>query len=153
MRWSRPEEGVVELSAGATTVLIREMRLAPLGPERGGVLLGRRIGGSVDIIIDLVQGPIDQDSASSLSFTRSNAHQALVDSAWAASAGTVNYLGDWHTHPQQHPTPSMRDYATWKRLAQEQAAEHLPLFFLIVGGQQVCCWEVFPRDCCCLNSV
>lgn len=147
MRWLRVSKGLVELSDSATVLVVAEMGAVFGGLERGGTLLGRRLRPSPDIIVDLVQGPLDEDSSSRLSFRRSRAHQAVVDSIWSASGGTVNYLGDWHTHPELRPCPSRLDHNTWLSLAREQRLEHQPLFFLIVGAQEVGCWEVSSQSC------
>lgn len=151
MRWIRPSGGTVELSEKAAKTLDAEMPGALAGPERGGSLIGRRIANSPDVVVDLVLGPLDADASSPVSFVRSGAHQSLVDSEWEASAGTSNYLGDWHTHPEAVPSPSRRDLATWVRLVRAQTAEHQPLFFVIVGGLEQRCWEANLGSCTLLR--
>lgn len=34
---------------------------------------------------------------------------AAIDKAWGESNGKVHYLGDWHSHPNNPPTPSPED--------------------------------------------
>ena len=43
-----------------------------------------------------------------------------------------DYLGEWHTHPEDWPKPSGKDLREWRILLREQRR---PLVFLIVGFQ------------------
>ncbi|MBP2546256.1 integrative and conjugative element protein (TIGR02256 family) [Acinetobacter guillouiae] len=59
-------------------------------------------------------------------------HQETVDTAFQNSDGTYQYLGEWHTHPEDAPTPSMTDYSSWnKNLSAKE-----PLILIIVGRTQ-----------------
>lgn len=44
-------------------------------------------------------------------------HRERFDAAWTASAGSVTFLGDWHSHPGGPATPSVRDRAAMEKLA------------------------------------
>jgi integrative and conjugative element protein (TIGR02256 family) len=44
-------------------------------------------------------------------------HGAIALSRWIASQGTIRYLGEWHTHPEDHPHPSVLDRSEWKHLS------------------------------------
>ncbi|WP_315974813.1 Mov34/MPN/PAD-1 family protein [Stenotrophomonas maltophilia] len=59
-------------------------------------------------------------------------HAKLALDRWRASRGTVRYLGEWHTHPEDHPTPSGLDRAEWRRLAAGRRDER-PQLSIIVG--------------------
>lgn len=64
----------------------------------------------------------------------------MIDEAWRASHGTCTYLGEWHTHPELTPIPSMIDWADWqRRLRSDRFSE--PIYFVIVGLQGVVAWE------------
>jgi len=109
--------------------------------EAGGVLLGRHLLDKSAIIVDQVTTPLPGDRRTRTSFYRSQKrHQKIIDQVWQASNGTCTYLGEWHTHPEPVPMPSMVDWRGWlKRLATDQFTE--PLFFVIVGTQHTCVWE------------
>ena len=47
----------------------------------------------------------------------------------------MDYLGEWHTHPEDLPKPSDKDLREWRILLREQRR---PLVFLIVGLKG--CW-------------
>ncbi|MFX9397410.1 Mov34/MPN/PAD-1 family protein, partial [Acinetobacter baumannii] len=51
------------------------------------------------------------------------------------SNGTSVYLGTWHSHPQNIPTPSNIDYADWKSCILRNPDRQL--FFAIVGIQAI----------------
>lgn len=111
--------------------------------EAGGVLLGRRIIESKDIVIDDVSEPSPEDRRSRFSFHRTKkAHQKRIEEAWRESSGALNYLGEWHTHPEDRPTPSCVDRMDWKNLMKKCRFEGDELFFFIVGIECVSGWEV-----------
>ena len=59
-------------------------------------------------------------------------HRALAKRRWRASGGTVRYVGEWHTHPQDHPIPSILDRTEWRHLARSRV-DGCPLLAVIVG--------------------
>jgi integrative and conjugative element protein (TIGR02256 family) len=64
----------------------------------------------------------------------------MIDQAWHISSGTCTYLGEWHTHPEPIPTPSVVDRSDWRRrLMTDQTTK--PLFFVIVGMEQTRVWQ------------
>lgn len=113
----------------------------PDDPESGGVLLGRKILDSNDIVVDRVTEPFPSDHRRRRRFIRrSNGHQEAVNEAWQASGGTTIYLGEWHTHPEPVPTPSSIDITDWRKKA-EEADGRGGMFFLILGIETVEIWE------------
>jgi integrative and conjugative element protein (TIGR02256 family) len=109
--------------------------------EAGGVLLGRHLRDGSAIIVDNITTPLPGDRRSRTRFYRAQRrHQAVIDEAWHTSNGTCTDLGEWHTHPEPIPMPSGVDWTDWKRrLRSDQYSE--PIFFVIVGTQQVAAWE------------
>lgn len=104
--------------------------------EAGGILLGYRAGTNIHVIS--ATGPLSGDRRSRISFDRLDpGHQMAAREAWAASDGRIDYIGDWHTHPQNAPTPSSKDYLEWKKLI---ASVHAPHLFAIVGTREVRIW-------------
>ncbi|MFH1465457.1 MAG: Mov34/MPN/PAD-1 family protein [Pseudomonadota bacterium] len=150
MIWSRPGGGRVAATSEVWEVWSAAMRDAMAGAETGGILLGRRLKDSADVVIDQALPALQEDDRGFLSFIRGEAHQRSVDRAWRDSMGVINYLGDWHTHPQRVPSPSGRDVQTWRRLASIQQEEHRPLFFFILGNEGISAWEsgksLWPMD-------
>ena len=111
-------------------------------PECGGVLLGRFIKESKDIIVDMVTKPMKGDKQTRYSFKRlSPLHQFIIDSEWNKSKGTCNYLGEWHTHPEPVPTPSRVDINDWKRKLKTDIFSSRFLYFVIAGTKSIKMWE------------
>lgn len=114
--------------------------------EAGGVLLGRYILESSDVVVDQITEPTLSDLRSRFGFTRNTeGHQELVSQAWHESEGTCHYLGEWHTHPELKPMPSRVDVTNWKRLLSCYRADSDPLYFVIVGMTTIAVWQGHKR--------
>ncbi|MDP8246583.1 MAG: Mov34/MPN/PAD-1 family protein [Candidatus Tritonobacter lacicola] len=110
--------------------------------EAGGVLLGRFIVDSADIVVDQVTIPMPGDKRSRHRFFReAKNHQAMIDRRWNQSKHRCNYLGGWHTHPEPNPTASKTDIRDWKRALRQNQFDSETLYFVIVGTQEVSAWE------------
>jgi integrative and conjugative element protein (TIGR02256 family) len=117
-------------------------QLDGIAREAGGILLGRLVLSTDDVIIDRVSTPVPEDRRSRFRFWRAkHPAQQTVRKAWADSKQSEQYLGEWHTHPERMPTPSGVDRSDWERLLKETVCEHDVLFFVIVGTRSVCAWE------------
>lgn len=96
--------------------------------EAAGVLLGEKRGHHL-VITDLSEPGFGDLRKRHLVDRRGKHHQQKVDECFQLSGGTVNYLGEWHTHPESLPQPSEQDRSSW--------STHLkigtPKIVLIVG--------------------
>ncbi len=110
--------------------------------EAGGVLLGRYIIDSNDIVVDDITTPMQNDVRKRFFFLKQKKyHQKIVTESWIKSKGTCNYLGEWHTHPEAIPTPSIVDTKEWERLLKSTKFEGESLYFVIAGTEQIRIWE------------
>lgn len=109
--------------------------------EAGGVLMGRYIKNTPDVIVDEITVPEAEDRQSQHRFHRAHEqHQEKIERAWERSEHTCTYLGEWHTHPESNPTPSYVDRSEWRRkLMTDDFGSHL--FFVIVGTEAIRAWE------------
>ena len=99
--------------------------------ENGGIFLGKEYKDSIEIIDATI--PQEDDVRSRFSFNRrSNNHQKIAMDRWLKSESTATYLGEWHTHPQKHATPSKKDLNEW-----EKKLSHFltPLVLVIIGTE------------------
>lgn len=110
--------------------------------EAGGVLLGRHLLDSEDIVVDEVTTPQDTDQRSRFSFFRSKKHEMLARQQWEKQRNTMAYLGLWHTHPQKDPIPSITDRQDWEQAILRDAFEGEHLFFPIIGTQRIRVWSL-----------
>jgi integrative and conjugative element protein (TIGR02256 family) len=100
--------------------------------EAAGVLIGERRG--PHIVIHEISEPGVGDIRSRHSVDRCGSHhQLIVDEAFLRSSGTLQYLGEWHTHPEDTPFPSTKDLNSWGKYLID--SEHMLL--LIVGRKNV----------------
>lgn len=108
--------------------------------EAGGVLLGRHLLDSEDVVVDEVTGPQSSDRRTRFSFFRSKKHEHIAKERWLAEANTIAYLGLWHTHPEDSPTPSSVDRDDWQQAVTNDAFDGARLFFPIVGRKEIRVW-------------
>lgn len=110
--------------------------------EAGGVLLGRHLLDCEDVVVDEVTTPQNSDRRGRFSFFRSKKHEALAHERWEDGLSTMAYLGLWHTHPEEDPTPSSVDRRDWEQAISRDTFEGARLFFPIVGIRQIRVWSL-----------
>lgn len=139
----RPSGGRVELTVPVAGML-RDFARGAQGPEEaGGVLLGRLVIDSDDIVIDKVTEPGIGDKRKAFTFWRSkSSHQKQVNKSWTESKGTQIYLGEWHSHPEAIPTPSGHDECNWAAIMKKAKFEQDALLFVIAGYDAVRLWQI-----------
>lgn len=104
--------------------------------EAGGIFLGYYRGPHVEVIDCTV--PLPKDKRSMFGFLRRDpGHSATAIAAWKASGRKTAFVGEWHTHPEDNPTPSQVDRNTWLDLMMSRKSD--PLIFLIAGRKAVYC--------------
>jgi integrative and conjugative element protein (TIGR02256 family) len=66
----------------------------------------------------------------------------LARERWQEQQRTMAYLGLWHTHPEEDPTPSSVDRNDWKQAVSQDTFEGERLFFPIIGTQRIRVWSL-----------
>lgn len=98
-------------------------------PEAGGILMGYRRGIHTHVTEATV--PSVRDVQQRFSFFRhATHHQRIALRRWKESGETLDYVGEWHTHPEDKPSPSVVDLKHWREITQPASR---PMVFLIVG--------------------
>lgn len=140
-QYRRKSGGILQINPCAIAKLEFHRQISKKSTEAGGILLGRYIKNSADIVIDFITEPSDDECRTRLTYFRTSSHhQAFLDYSWNLSEGVLTYLGDWHTHPQCRPVPSSVDLRNWhNRLEKDIFTESL--FFLILGMKEIRIWE------------
>lgn len=109
--------------------LVADVALAGGRKERGGILLGTRRG--VHFHVAEATLPMSEDQGSRYFFRRGRAgHSEFARKRWLQSRNVVDWLGEWHSHPEAIPSPSSIDLASWRQIANRRRA---PMLFLILG--------------------
>lgn len=83
--------------------------------EAGGILLGYRRDAHLHVVMATAPGP--SDTRSKFRFCRDDeSHARIALSEWTKSGETMDYIGEWHTHPQSQPQPSTLDLSEWRNI-------------------------------------
>lgn len=119
--------------------LLKYRQIDRFSNEAAGVLIGERRGAHL-VICEISEPGKGDIRRRSFVDRRGPHHQVAVDEAFARTSGVLQYLGEWHTHPEDRPTPSSKDLKTWRRhlIAQE------PMILLIVGRKKI--WAAKKTD-------
>lgn len=100
--------------------------------ESGGILLG--IVSETDVIIKKASIPTEFDKGSRFRFTRhKKSAQIITDYEFHNSGGKIIYIGEWHTHPENFPSPSNTDLNMIKTQHKKNRINESFLLMLIVG--------------------
>jgi integrative and conjugative element protein (TIGR02256 family) len=143
MRFRRSSGGVIEFGDDAIQMMHSYRQISSRSSESGGMLLGRLIDNNRDVVIDHVTVPINEDKKWRFFFFRKKEPaQKIVEQVWSDSKAVTNYLGEWHSHPEDVPSPSTVDLAEWHRITQSAKYEQDFLLFVIVGRVKTLAWEV-----------
>ena len=134
--WKVPEtEQLVYLNQQPLDVFSRYIQEGVDSKEAGGILLGHVRGEHLEITE--ATEPSFWDRRFRFLFERMPYfHHWLAMKRWRESKGLVRYVGEWHTHPQNHPAPSSIDLREWQILAADRV-DGRPLLALIVGCQDL----------------
>ena len=98
--------------------------------EAGGVFIGAHHGQEIEVVDCTV--PLPTDVRERYLFDRKDpGHQAAAIKAWRDSESTLTYVGEWHSHPEDYPSPSFKDRRTWSKVMKRRSK--VPFFFMIQG--------------------
>lgn len=104
--------------------------------EAGGIFIGAYRAKHIEVVSCTV--PMLGDVRKRYSYDRKDqGHQASAMAAWHESGYSLTYVGEWHTHPENDPSPSFVDKRTWKGVMKKRA--NLPFLFLIQGWRERWC--------------
>ncbi|HEV7877184.1 Mov34/MPN/PAD-1 family protein [Bradyrhizobium sp.] len=117
------------LSVKLAETVDADLKLHGHDRERGGILLGLRRGPHLHI--DEATLPMRWDIGTMFAFQRSSrGHKELALRRWRQSHKTIDWVGEWHSHPERFASPSSIDIRSWRAITRDRAA---PMAFLIIG--------------------
>lgn len=103
--------------------------------ESGGILLGSKDVSNKRYVVKDFTYPEPGDERSPWYFIRKKEpSNEAIRKAWEESDGTVNYLGEWHTHDEDMPTPSSTDKNLVREVVEDKSSLFEDVFMLIIGG-------------------
>lgn len=131
MIWQMPDsnKGMILIEPQPLDVIDQHWQIEDSTPESGGILLGYRRESHLHVIAATV--PQVADRRHRFGFSRSSRHhQEIAYQKWISSDEMVDYLGEWHTHPETDPHPSSLDLSEWRKICR---LNQLPMIFMIIG--------------------
>lgn len=117
------------IESNVIDVISKHRQNTPSKLEAGGILLGYRRGNHIHIAH--ASEPQKNDKRQRFNFFRQDQkHQELATSLWYSSGETIDYIGEWHTHPVKIPSPSSIDLREWSKICKFRK---IPMVFVITG--------------------
>ncbi|WP_192739785.1 Mov34/MPN/PAD-1 family protein [Bradyrhizobium sp. OAE829] len=127
------------LSVGPISVRIRSQALATFDAHRQRRFFHREAGGQLfarvrgnDWEITTATGPRVRDRRGRFSFWPHRASEQTE--IFEHHALGLDYVGDWHTHPEHTPKPSPDDLTSIAEVVR-RSTHHLPGFMLLIVGR------------------
>jgi hypothetical protein len=121
---------------------LADIRVAKLSNETGGVLIGHYdLQRRIIYVVDTIPSPPDSEEWPTLYIRGSEGLLPLVNEFSNRTAGQLEYVGEWHSHPDGCSTlPSSDDVKVFAWLTEHLASAGLPALMAIVGEQQLSNW-------------
>ena len=121
------------------TIVIHESVISELSEyyvenskEVGGLLLGHLVNSTTYEVTEIEY--ICARKSTPISYQRDvKEAQRIINERWSESDGEINYLGEWHTHPNISASPSGTDIRSLCKIA-EQVRGTLPIVILMILG-------------------
>jgi len=110
--------------------------------ETGGVLMGYRAHNSAERVATHVIGPGPNAIHEEFRFVPDHDYQlAEITRLYETSGRRLEYLGDWHSHPNAEGYLSDKDLETLNRIARSRTARVENPVMLVMAGRRG--WEPF----------
>jgi integrative and conjugative element protein (TIGR02256 family) len=122
-------DGFIIVNASVLRQVNQHRQTVSYHHEAGGILMGLRRGRHIEITFATT--PKREDRRTRMTFQRlSLFHQRFAVRAWHRFGRKLDYVGEWHTHPEHAPVPSPIDRVEWAKLMRSSRSE---LVFMILG--------------------
>ncbi len=117
--------------------LFKYLQRSSTSKEAGGILFGKQAKGREEYYLCDVSEPSHMDKRGRFSFVRNKVSaQRIINKKWDESNGIENYLGEWHSHPENRPTPSHIDRSLIRQVIRDGTNAFKKVFLIIVGKDQ-----------------
>jgi|SRR5690554_294971 len=105
-------------------------------PESGGIITGKVYENKIDVLN--CSEPSHLDKRSRYNYNRSHkSAQIYINEKFEESEGKEIYLGEWHTHPEDIPKPSITDIKSFNKTLNKNKLNSDIHFMIIVGIQTI----------------
>ncbi len=118
---------------------LKQARLAALPNEIGGSIIGiTDLKARTLVIVDVLPTPPDSQSSPSHFIRGEKGQQEALEEVHGRTARVVDYLGEWHSHPDGVPArPSQNDESLLNTVHRKMSVEGLPALMVIVASNEV----------------
>ena len=121
-------------------------QLSWLSKEAGGILIGREVISTNNLIIDQMTEPMPRDKRNRFRFLRrDNGHIEYFEQLYCENENIYGYVGEWHTHPEFNPTPSSVDISSVINIY-HLPNNNLPFIILCIIGLENIYWGYVIND-------
>lgn len=132
--WVIPTGGYLLIHSGVLNTFSTYKQDGNKSLEAGGILLGNRRGPHIELL--KITKPQTADIRRRHSFDRRSVrHSDIAISEWKDSNGCIDYLGEWHTHPEENPQQSQIDISEMSLIASSQKSNLM--LSVIVGTEHL----------------
>lgn len=118
---------------------LRQARLAALPNEVGGSLVGvTDLKARAIVIVDVLPTPPDSQCSPSHFIRGEDGQQEALEEVHRRTARVVDYLGEWHSHPDGVPVhPSLDDKNLLNTIHRKMGVEGLPALMVIIARSEI----------------
>lgn len=117
-------------------------QLSTFSEEAGGILIGREVKSTNNLVIDHMTKPMPADKRNRFLFLRKdNGHIEYFEKLYRDNDHIYGYVGEWHTHPEKVPSYSVVDYREWDKIVSAKPG-NMPIYCLIIGTEKWRVWKV-----------
>lgn len=129
-------EVVLDLFPNVQELLYAFRQIDLHSPEAGGILLGYENTNTRSFTVSNATKPQPTDIRSRIAIQLNRAHYETTKKLELP----YGYIGTWHTHPSQVPTPSAVDLHDWEKCIQKNRNATSALVFIIAGTETFRIW-------------
>jgi integrative and conjugative element protein (TIGR02256 family) len=116
---------------------VRKFRKAKLPRETGGVLLGNfDQENRIVYLVDVLPSPPDSEEWPTLYIRGNQGLENAVDRVRERTNNQLQYIGEWHSHPNGYSTEASRDDRKVFGWLSEQAARDSNPPVMVIGGEK-----------------
>ncbi|EKN4757176.1 TPA: Mov34/MPN/PAD-1 family protein [Yersinia enterocolitica] len=118
---------------------LSDARIQALPNETGGAILGiTDFKNRTIILVDVLPTPSDSHASPAHFVRGEDGQQKLLENAKRLTANVVDYVGEWHSHPQGYSARASReDEKLIVTLHSKMSAEGLPVVMLILSDSDI----------------
>ncbi|WP_341782422.1 Mov34/MPN/PAD-1 family protein [Ectopseudomonas mendocina] len=118
---------------------LKQARLAALPNETGGSIVGvTDLKARTIVVVDVLPTPSDSKSSPSHFIRGEEGQQEALKEVHRRTAHVVDYLGEWHSHPNGVPArPSEDDEVLLNTIQRKMSVEGLPALMVIVARNEI----------------